>query len=457
LRQYSRSTDKITSQVLDLVDQKLLVDRTRRGNTEDVCRDLRLISQSTVEFTPSIPDSIVKFLRDFNDQSPSQIASFSPPTQWEQETSRQEVAENLPAWLFRSPLSTPSRETKPTHISDSLKRPEDHHPSKQASPGHIDSLLSRETSSRSLNADTQRMSETPNISPLQESVNKIAANAQDIAAQPISSLQLTTAQTVIAGVAAGGAVACGTGTLTGAISTAAHNKEMQRQGRVKLEIDKLKLDLDIRAESSRESANWSVVAEDGEEMHGRKNKWNQQHHRDSDDNAKLSSAPQRDGDRSTRGDLGRESSLGRPSSATPSGSSFQKRAPIPKASSSTIFKKSRPGRTTHLEKVRRNIANFKQSLKTRTHDDALDQKLSGTLSTLRHELDHGQPSNMAALVAHTEPAQVAKIVHEDDAVRDGSAPEEEDDAASDEEDYDSGGGADDLAMRVILPSATIKD
>jgi len=301
------------------------------------------------------------------------------------------------------------------------------------------------------------MSETPNISPLQESVNKIAANAQDIAAQPISSLQLTTAQTVIAGVAAGGAVAGGTGTLTGAISTAAHNKEMQRQGRVKLEIDKLKLDLDIRAESSRESANGSVVAEDGEEMHGRKNKGNQQHHRDSDDNAKLSSAPQRDGDQSTRGDLGRESSLGRPSSATPSGRSFQKRAPIPKASSSTIFKKSRPERATHLEKVRRNIANFKQSLKTRTHDDALDQKLSGTLSTLRHELDHGQPSNMAALVAHTEPAQVAEIVREDDAVGDGSASEEEDDAASDEEDYDSGGGADDLAMRVILPSATTKD
>jgi hypothetical protein len=75
LRNSLRRTDRITSQVLDLVDQHMLVGNPElRMKSSAICEQLAHISQSLKESRTPVPDSILKFLLNVDEEIPSNAA-----------------------------------------------------------------------------------------------------------------------------------------------------------------------------------------------------------------------------------------------------------------------------------------------------------------------------------------------------------------------------------------------
>lgn len=72
LRSASRKTDLITSQVLDQIDQKMLLENVeKRRNAKDIYRELRQILILSQSKPPRpIPESVVQSLLEFNEYAP---------------------------------------------------------------------------------------------------------------------------------------------------------------------------------------------------------------------------------------------------------------------------------------------------------------------------------------------------------------------------------------------------
>jgi serine/threonine protein kinase len=79
LRCALRATDTITSQVLDLVDGKMLLgDSSKRLKAKDICQELkRILSQSQSRPKKVIPESIIEFLIKVDGEAPSKSGALA--------------------------------------------------------------------------------------------------------------------------------------------------------------------------------------------------------------------------------------------------------------------------------------------------------------------------------------------------------------------------------------------
>jgi hypothetical protein len=79
LRSALRATDTITSRVLDLVDEKMLLgDSSKRLKAEEVCQELkRILSQHQAKPRKAMPESIMKSLLEVDEEAPSKSAALT--------------------------------------------------------------------------------------------------------------------------------------------------------------------------------------------------------------------------------------------------------------------------------------------------------------------------------------------------------------------------------------------
>jgi hypothetical protein len=79
LRSALRATDTTTSQVLDLVDEKMLLgDSSKRLKAEEVCQELkRILDQHQAKPRKAMPESIMKSLLEMDEEAPSKSAALT--------------------------------------------------------------------------------------------------------------------------------------------------------------------------------------------------------------------------------------------------------------------------------------------------------------------------------------------------------------------------------------------
>ena len=117
LRKTLRKTDTITSKVIDLIDQKMLLDNAaKRLNAKDICAELKKITdQSQQEPRELMPESIMAALLEVDEQAPSQsaeIASHEVPSRSPTDSDNRKARKSK---LLDRPLM------KTTHRSEYLK------------------------------------------------------------------------------------------------------------------------------------------------------------------------------------------------------------------------------------------------------------------------------------------------------------------------------------------------
>jgi hypothetical protein len=79
LRVALRATDTITSQVLDLVNDKMLLgDSSQRLKAKDICQELKqILSQSQAKPKKVLPESIIEFLIEVDEEAPSKSGALA--------------------------------------------------------------------------------------------------------------------------------------------------------------------------------------------------------------------------------------------------------------------------------------------------------------------------------------------------------------------------------------------
>lgn len=120
LRQTLRKTDTITSQVLDLVDQRMLLDdATKRTNAKDICTELKKITvQSQAEPQNPMPKVIMEALLEVDEEAPSQsvpTASYEVLSEMSRSLTESDDRKARKSKLLDFPLM------KTTHRSEYLK------------------------------------------------------------------------------------------------------------------------------------------------------------------------------------------------------------------------------------------------------------------------------------------------------------------------------------------------